>query len=447
MAFRRALYLTLAFVALARSTSLMDEAEEVRIVNITEPIIHFTTTVAGTNQDVTIDNNDYNQLSNVDPADSHLNSDEGIQALGKQYAGVGAGVSTGVSTEFTTDELQSCTGENDYCKDSNQYARKENQRVEIDEDLYERLVYFSKACCMTNCISDGLLFQNKTLREGGCPQHLKFCSAEEDNPTVNNTHVEMVLSADRGEMGTGYVIVDHPKNVIIIAFRGSSTRQDWFNDFQIFPTNYAPGSLAEYNNLVESGKIDACEDCKIHRGFYRFRETLGRQFLHKVDSIFETYPTYNIVVVGHSLGAAMASIAAIELKLRGYEPTVFTYAMPRIFNGSLKAWIDKLFHTERIHEESIKAGKLMYRGGYFRIIHNQDYIPMVPPFYDSAGLEIFIKKIELPHLIEDLEYRGKSTSAFDYSGFEPNTFEYVQDWLHMYEHRAYFILIKDCSGF
>ncbi|CCE63133.1 hypothetical protein TPHA_0E00370 [Tetrapisispora phaffii CBS 4417] len=329
-------------------------------------------------------------------------------------------------------------------------SRNEDYKnVKISQDFYDRLVYFSKVCAMTSCISDNLIKENKTFAEGGCPGHLKFCKDPIDNPTYTRTRIEMVLSADKGELGTGYVIVDHKRKVVIIAFRGSSTRQDWFSDFQIYPVDYEPASLVAYNKLVNKRIIPECHNCKIHRGFYRFKETLGPLFLDKIEAIFNKYPDYRAVVSGHSLGAAMASITGIELKLRGYNPIVLTYATPRMFNTEMREWIDTIFSTDQIHYTSVSKGVVDYnhcdKGGYFRVVHNQDYIPMVPPFYEAAGLELFINKIELPHTIDDVEYRGHKKTYFE-DITKLNTVNHVEDWLHTYEHRAYFILIEGCHN-
>ncbi|AET41036.1 putative lipase Ecym_7188 [Eremothecium cymbalariae DBVPG len=336
--------------------------------------------------------------------------------------------------------------------------------VAISPKSYDKLVYFSKICALTYCIKDGTLVENKTFLDGGCPHEIEFCSDLDVNPTAQRTRVELVLVAEKDELGTGYVAVDHGREVVMLAFRGSSTQQDWFSDFQIHPTTYVPASAKKYRKLVRDGVIPPCEGCKVHRGFYRFAKTLSRDFLERVERIFNLYPNYNLVVTGHSLGAALASLCGIELVLRGFNPLVLTYATPKMFNQPLRDWVNDIFNTEQIHEKSIEKQELQLNQGYFRVVHLQDYIPMVPPLYFVAGLEIFIEKLDFPHEIEDLEYRGmgngmswNSDDALgDGGGIEDQgeiesvrsrLNERVEKWLHMYEHRSYFIMINTCSGF
>lgn len=314
-------------------------------------------------------------------------------------------------------------------------------------DVYERLLYFSKACALTGCITSNQLVPKKTLKDGGCPAHIRFCHDENENPTVSETRIELVLTAEKGELGTGYVLVDHGRKVIIMAFRSSTTRQDWFSDFEIVPTDYTPICQTHYQKLIKKGIIKECNNCKIHRGFHKFTETLSRDFLQKMEDIIERYPDFSIVTVGHSLGAALASIAGIELRLKGHHPLVLTYAPPKIFNSELKEWVDQLFQTEEINDDIITSGRIKFDKGYFRVVHNQDYIPHVPPFYNAAGLEIFIEKIALPHEIHDLEYRGPVDSYPQKGEFKDRLSGLVEEWLHTYEHRSYFINMMGCSGF
>lgn len=327
-----------------------------------------------------------------------------------------------------------------------------DKHVKFSSEIYERLVYFSKISAMVSCISDNSLIPGKTLRDGGCPSHIAFCSNENVNPTNDKTRVELVLTAEKNELGTGAVMVDHGKKVVILAFRGSTTRQDWASDFEIYPVKYSPTSQECYQKLIEDGLIEPCRNCKIHRGFNKFSETLGDPFLETVEKIFKRYPDYHFVITGHSLGAALATISGIEFKLRGFDPVVLTYANPKMFNREMKEWVDDLFSTRKIDRCINEKGGITFSKGYFRVVHDGDYIPMVPPFYHAAGLEIFITKGDLPHQICDLEYRGSRDyyNPEDFSNedwqVKASSFE-DGDWIHKKEHRSYFINISGCLGF
>ena len=99
-------------------------------------------------------------------------------------------------------------------------AEDDNSKLEgvyISKDSYEKMVYFSKICALTYCISTGRLEMDKTFFDGGCPADLDFCSNEELNPSIRRTRVELILEADEQELGTGYVAVDHEREVVMLS--------------------------------------------------------------------------------------------------------------------------------------------------------------------------------------------------------------------------------------
>ncbi|KAL6926421.1 hypothetical protein ACO0SA_003910 [Hanseniaspora valbyensis] len=360
-------------------------------------------------------------------------------------------------------------------------ATKNLKKVEIQTETYDRLVYFSKMCAIANCISYNQLKENKTLAEGGCPQHLKFCSDINANKAIHDISIETVILAKSHELGTGYIAIDHMRQVIALVFRGSSTRWDWFHDLRLNPSKYKPFSLEIFDEKVKKGEISECVDCKLHTGFSKFLDTLHGKFMDKLDNIFQKHSDYKLVVAGHSLGAAVAVLAGIEFKLRGFEPMIITYAQPKMFNSGMIEWINELFESENLDYINKEKGFLNFTSGYYRIVHKNDFITGLPAYFRHAGLQINIEKIMLPHLIDDVEYNGlgyyydeKEKSFFEQkendvlleflksdefdrivlaneekeenNQVEFQTWERLyKDWLHLYEHRHYFVQVNECD--
>lgn len=50
-------------------------------------------------------------------------------------------------------------------------------------------------------------------------------------------------------------------------------------------------------------------------------------------------PSYSLVVTGHSLGGAVATIAAATLRQYGYPCELYTYGSPRVFNSVGAAFV------------------------------------------------------------------------------------------------------------
>ncbi|KAL1619113.1 hypothetical protein SLS56_010247 [Neofusicoccum ribis] len=65
----------------------------------------------------------------------------------------------------------------------------------------------------------------------------------------------------------------------------------------------------------------------------------------------------------HSLGAAIASIAASSFTSLGFQPTVYTFGEPRNGNAAFSDYINGQISPEN----------------YFRVTHANDGVPQIPP--------------------------------------------------------------------
>lgn len=151
---------------------------------------------------------------------------------------------------------------------------------------------------------------------------------------------------------------------IYVVFRGSSSAMNWLDDFEILQVKY--DTFPECN-------------CSVHYGFYQ--SALGVQIntLYSIHSIRETYPDYSIIVTGHSYGAAVALLVAMELVRAGYHDIkVYNYGQPRVGDDAFATFVNSVF----------AAGD-----DYVRVTHNRDIVPHLPPtegfgYYHSCG-ELF----------------------------------------------------------
>jgi len=115
-------------------------------------------------------------------------------------------------------------------------------------------------------------------------------------------------------------------DTIAIAFRGTSTWDDVFEDVDFFGTNYEGCT----------GDATAGNACFIHEGFYSAYLNLAADLEAAVASLvpLSAKASTKLLLTGHSLGGALATIAAFELSLIGYRVSgVYTFGSPRV--GSL----------------------------------------------------------------------------------------------------------------
>uniref|UniRef100_A0A0N4Z5H9 Lipase_3 domain-containing protein n=1 Tax=Parastrongyloides trichosuri TaxID=131310 RepID=A0A0N4Z5H9_PARTI len=164
---------------------------------------------------------------------------------------------------------------------------------------------------------------------------------------------------------SGFTALSHQDNAIIIAFRGSSgflqLAQEASGEIFSKPTPFFTGGsvspyfLKAFNSVWNGGLRDS--------------------FL----SLKNKYPSYKIFVTGHSLGGSMACLCAASIVKSGYitadKVSLYTMGEPRVGDESYVKNYDNL---------NIES---------YRIIHNRDMVPHLPPDglfgYKHHKMEIF----------------------------------------------------------
>ena len=203
---------------------------------------------------------------------------------------------------------------------------------------------------------------------------------------------------------------------IILAFRGTYSIANTIVDLSTIPQEYVPypgneeadAGLDGLAGIIQNPlKIipkdvepqkSTCENCTVHAGFMTSWRHTRPHILPHLENLVQLYPRYQLTLVGHSLGGAVAALAGLEFQARGWKPQVTTFGEPRIGNKQLMHYIDKAFEMNKSNGKSI-----MYR----RVTHVDDPVPLLPLAewgYEMHAGEIYISKPELSPDVSDLHY-------------------------------------------
>ncbi|KAJ9065373.1 hypothetical protein DSO57_1020226 [Entomophthora muscae] len=147
----------------------------------------------------------------------------------------------------------------------------------------------------------------------------------------NDAEVIKVIDEPR-TMGQAVILVDRRRSQIVLVFRGSVYLENWIQDSK--------------TNMVS---VLYAQNTKIHQGFKEAIDALMPLVIEPFKYTLTKYPNYQTVITGHSLGAALATLAASELFRNNILPwermSLFTYGEPRSGNLAFARWINSQHTT------------------------------------------------------------------------------------------------------
>ena len=150
----------------------------------------------------------------------------------------------------------------------------------------------------------------------------------------------------------GYVGYSSDFQKLMVVFRGTigSSLENWIHNL-----------MATRTQANLPGMPD---DAKVHDGFYRSwtRSLLQKQVIEAVQDILKERGVVPVLVVGHSLGGALATLCAAEL-MYTYNLTdvqLYTFGSPRVGNAAFA--------------EALRNSTL----DHTRMTHDRDVVPTVP---------------------------------------------------------------------
>lgn len=114
---------------------------------------------------------------------------------------------------------------------------------------------------------------------------------------------------------TGFLGYMPSEKKIYVIFRGSTSTKNWISDLDAIKITYT--TFPECN-------------CEVHKGFFDAEQRIASAMVNEVKSLLAKYAGYSVTVTGHSLGAALSHLAAMDLVKAGIKSDVINFGTLRV---------------------------------------------------------------------------------------------------------------------
>lgn len=140
--------------------------------------------------------------------------------------------------------------------------------------------------------------------------------------------------------------VDDARREIVLSIRGSNNIRNFITDV-----------------VFAWEDCDLVAQCKLHTGFAKGWQEVADAATRGVEAARAAHADYRLVVTGHSLGGAIATLAGAYLRRGGLPADVYTYGSPRVGND---------------HFANFMTAQ---PGVDWRVTHRDDPVPRLPPIF------------------------------------------------------------------
>ena len=145
-------------------------------------------------------------------------------------------------------------------------------------------------------------------------------------------------------------VVEASAPFVVVSFRGTvpTDIKDWIEDLSF-------SKFAAFSSAYPS--------VSVHSGFWASYQSMATGIMPALNQALSASGASTILFTGHSLGAAMAELAAIDIKINNptFNVASYTQGTPRVGNPAFSALYTQLIDAS------------------FREIHYHDIVPHLPP--------------------------------------------------------------------
>jgi len=180
-----------------------------------------------------------------------------------------------------------------------------------------------------------------------------YCKHQNDGIKVGDG--EIVWTTGDGFINQRATIILSKSLGLVLSFQGTSSTdtKGWIEDFS-FLQHYPD---ARFRSKLESGSL-------VETGFQKAYVGIADAVIGGIEEMTKKYNKHKITVVGHSLGAAIAEIAAVHIKTVWDDmlDRAIVFGLPRVGNVHWANSVDSLM-----------------KGQYYYVFNGDDAVGRVPP--------------------------------------------------------------------
>lgn len=190
------------------------------------------------------------------------------------------------------------------------------------------------------------------------------------------------------------VVLDKERKCIQVHFEKTSGDIDWQDNFN-FPKKM-------YDTFEYEGKPLTLY---VHSGWGDMYKAMKHELHEDFDKLRKRRKSWDVEVIGWSLGSAMAQLCVQDLNWRyGIRPYCYTF-------GSVKPFFYSSGRTEKYLREC--------RSDTYNFCHKSDIVTYQPPFIGFHMMErVDVGSFSLPHLFNPMEYHTLYNRSEIYDGVE-----------------------------
>jgi len=177
------------------------------------------------------------------------------------------------------------------------------------------------------------------------------------NPIIEDPRGLSRLSTLTDGNTTTFGVVWQNNKTVWIAYRGTLNFEELMFDLEYGQNRITKDSIIHNTG----GPLKGLFDMKNHRvGIHQGFIDAYKDVKHTLLKVLNKAKPDNVVICGHSLGAGVAVVTALDLIATGYKPVVYTFGSPRVGDIELCNLIPSQFAV-------------------FRHVNIADIIPTIPP--------------------------------------------------------------------